>query len=122
MGSLVKTFFSLIPNFLFIAGMLLAIGGQLVIGFSLILLSIFIWEVSSKFEDNEKDSILKKLKSALILPILLTLVILGLGIWGYSQELALDKFGMLGYLLIGPIGIYLIYKIITKIKESLKGN
>jgi hypothetical protein len=121
MKYLTEIILPLIPLFLFLTGLLLAAGGQL-IGFGLILLSIFIWGFSEESENNNQSSFIKKSKSGFVLTITIFFILLLMGIGGYLQVLAYQTFGIAGFLAVGPLGIYILYKIIMKIKISLKGN
>lgn len=108
--------------FLFIGSTMAIMGDNLFIGIVLIFSSFAIWGITAELEDNKKDTPFKKIILGLRIPILMITLIIVLTIAAYYQAVAYEKFGVLGYYAIGPIGICILGVIFLRLKEFLKNR
>lgn len=111
----------LIPGVLFVGGLLFSTH-DFKVGIVSIFLSFIIWSITAELEDNKKDSIPRKLIRGLSIPVLLFILMFLFGIAAYYQEVAYIKYGMLGYLIVGPLGIVLIVFLLKMISEKLNSD
>ena len=109
----------MISTALFFGGLL---SSDLKVGIVSIFLSFIIMSISAELEDNKKDSILRKLIRGLSMPVLLFIFVFLCGITAYYQELFYIKYGLLGYLIIGSLGIVLITFLLIMISEILNSD
>jgi len=110
-----------IATILFVSGPIIAFGNP-TLGIGLFFTSFFIFGILGEFQENKKETQLKKIILGLRIPILMIILFTVLAIAAYYQAVAYEKFGVLGYYAIGPIGIWVLCVIFLRLKEFFKNR